>query len=131
VNEALRMADQMVAISPLDPSHHFKKAVLFQQQGMMREALSEFVRVADLAPDTEMGCEARQAVELIDNQQMRAIVLVASEDPIFRTKLRRDPVLAVKERGFFLSDAGSSALQMLDLDGLAAYSSGGNPVHFH
>ena len=121
VNEALRMADQMVAINPMDPSHHFKKAVLIQQQGKMREAVGVFCLVVVFLLVCEMGDEARQAVESMDNQQMRQIVLLASEDPIFRTKLRRDPVHAVKERGFFLSEAGASALQMLDLDGLTAY----------
>src|SRR5439155_2219839 len=59
INEALRMADQMVTLNPLDASHHFKKAVLFQQQGMLREALSGFMRVASLAPESEMADEAR------------------------------------------------------------------------
>ena len=131
VNEALRMADQMVTISPMDPGHHFKKAVLFQQQGMLREALHEFLRVADLTPDTEMGDEARQAVEAMDSQQMRQIILLAAEDSVFRTKLRRDPLDASLERGFFLSEAGSCALQSLDLDGLAAYSGNASPAVYN
>jgi tetratricopeptide (TPR) repeat protein len=131
VNEALRMADQMVALSPLDASHHFKKAVLFQQQGMMRDALLEFMRVTQLAPESEMGCEARQVVEAMDSQQMRQILLLASEDPVFRTKLRRDPLNSAEERGFFLSEAGAAALQTLDLDGLAACGPEVWPAVYH
>ena len=47
VNEALRIADQMVHLSPLDPAHHFKKAVLFQQKGMIGSAIQEFIRVLE------------------------------------------------------------------------------------
>ncbi len=131
INDALRMADQMVAISPLDPSHHFKKAVLFQQQGMLREALNEFVRVIHLAPETDMGEEARSAVEAMDNHQVRQILLLASEDSIFRVKLRRDPVSAVHERGFFLSETGESALQSLNLEELLSAEWCSRPPVYH
>src|SRR5205085_10236134 len=87
VNEALRMADQMVTISPLDPGHHFKKAVLFQQQSMVREAVREFVQVLNLAPDSEMANEALMAIECLDNQLMRQVIMLAAEDALFRTQL--------------------------------------------
>jgi tetratricopeptide (TPR) repeat protein len=131
VNEALRIADQMVAISPLDPSHHFKKAVLFQQQGMLREAVGEFSRVAQLAPDTDMAYEARQAIESMDNHQMRQIILLASEDTLFRAKLRRDPAEAASERGFHLSEPAVAALRSLDLDGLSMHVCSVRPAMYH
>lgn len=131
IHEALRMADQMVSINPLDPSHHFKKAVLFQQQGMLREALAEFAQVANLAMGSDMAEEAYEAIESMDNHQMRQIILLATEDPVFRVRLRRDAVGAAGERGFHLSEAGFSALQSVDMDGLAAHHPGTLPVHVH
>jgi hypothetical protein len=120
-----------VNLSPLDPSHHFKKAVLFQQQGMVRESLMEFVQVLRLAPDSDVGLEARQAIEAIDHQQMRQIVLLASEDVTFRTKLRRDAAEAATEKGFCLSEMGESMLQSLDFDALTAYGAACQPAVYH
>ncbi len=131
VADALRIADQLVALNPLDASHHFKKAVLFQQQGMFREAMDQFVRVLRLAPDSEMGQEAMDAVEAMDRHQLRQIVLVASEDAVFRMKLRRDSLLAARERGFVLSEAGEAALQSIDLDNLMPTNGAFVPILFN
>src|SRR5262249_14663283 len=119
INEALRIADQMVHLNPLDASHHFKKAVLFQQKGMVSSALHEFVRVLELEPDGEMAEDARDAIESIDGQQMKQIIMLAAEDIVFRAKLRRNPEDAARERGFSLSYAGYHALHQLDYDTLA------------
>jgi hypothetical protein len=62
---------------------------------------------------------------------MRQIILLATEDPVFRVRLRRDAVSAAGDRGFHLSEAGFSALQSIDMDGLAAHHPGTLPVHFH
>ncbi len=131
LHEALRVADQLVAMSPLDPTHHFKKAILFQQQGMLAEALQSYERVVRLAPESELGDDARRALELIDNHQLRQILLLASEDTVFRTKLRRDAIAAVSERCFSLSDAGAMALESLDLDGLSAFNHESGPTYYH
>src|SRR5262249_55371389 len=132
INEALRMADQLVAIDPTDPSHHFKKAVLFQQQGMTEQSMHEFVRVVELAPvESDMFAEARQAIDAMDDHQIRQIILLASEDPVFRIRLPRDPEMASRDRGFRLSPAGSMALQQLDLDGLGPSQAEARPAAYH
>jgi tetratricopeptide (TPR) repeat protein len=131
INEALRMADQMVQLNPLDPSHHFKKGVLFQQQGMVRQALDAFERVARLAPESDLGAEASHAIESMDNLQMRQIMVLASADPVFRTRLQRDCTEAVEERGFHLSEKGTLALQALVQDGFSASHVSARPLVYH
>lgn len=131
VHEALRMVDQMVVLSPLDPLPRLKKAILFERQGMVREALSEYLKVATLAPESDYAEEALQAVEFLDNQQIRQVLLLAAEDPVFRSKLRRDTESTLRERGFIISEAGLAALRSLDYDGLASFQPGSRPVVYH
>ena len=109
----------MVHLSPLDPAHHFKKAVLFQQKGMIGSAIQEFIRVLELEPEDEMANDAREAIEALDGHQMRQILMLATEDMVFRAKLRRGAENATRERGFALSFAGIAALQNVDFDSLA------------
>jgi hypothetical protein len=78
-----------------------------------------------------MADEALQAIEYLDNHQMRQIMLLASEDLVFRARLRRDAVGAVGERGFFLSEMGQAALQSVDFDGFAAHYSWSQPAVYN
>ena len=45
-------------------------------------------------------------MDALDDQQIRQIALLASEDTVFRLRLRRDPETAARHRGFTLSPAG-------------------------
>jgi hypothetical protein len=75
--------------------------------------------VLELEPEGEMAEDARDAIETIDGQQVRQIIMLATEDMVFRAKLRRNPEDAARERGFALSFAGYHALHQLDYDSLA------------
>ena len=62
---------------------------------------------------------------------MKQIIMLASEDTVFRAKLRRNAEEAARERGFSLSYAGFAALQQLDLDGLAELRRGPGRAVYH
>lgn len=122
ISQALRIAYRLALLCPLDPMSFFRKAVLYQQLGETRQAVENYMRVLEMdnGLDNELGERAREALEMLDGLQLRQILMLASDDPVFRTKLRRDPQQAAGDRGFFLSEAGLSALKQLDLDHLSA-----------
>lgn len=109
--EALRMIDQLIHRNPLDPSNHFKKGLLFQTNGRTHEAMDSFITTIRLAGDSPLGHEASQAAETLDREQIQQIIILATEDAVFRCKLQRDPAGAALERGFALSDEGLSVLE--------------------
>jgi tetratricopeptide (TPR) repeat protein len=110
---AMRVAGDLIRIDPTDPTHRFKKAILCQHQGELRMAIEEFQRVVDMAPDTDLAQSAREQLDLLDLHQLRGILLLASEDTVFRGKLVRDSELAIAERGFCLSEVGRQRLDEL------------------
>jgi tetratricopeptide (TPR) repeat protein len=124
IDKALHVTNEMIHLDPMDAANHFKKAVLYQQKGEISKAIQEFSRVLDMDPEGEMAEDAREAVASLDGYQLRQVVTLAVEDPIFRTKLMRDPESAVVERGFMLSYSGILALRQLDMDNLPSIEPG-------
>ena len=111
VDKALQVTGEMVWLDPLNPGHHFRRGLLFQQQGNLSAAVSEYSRALDMAhPESETYQDAEEALELLDDEQTRQILLLASEDWFFLLKLRRDLSEAVSERCFCLSEEGLARL---------------------
>lgn len=118
LDKALQVTSELIHLDPLEPSHHFKRAVLFQQKGEIGKAIREFTRVVEMAPDAEIADEASDAIAWLDSFQIRQIIGLALEDQFFRTKLLRDPEEAVTERGFILSLTGMATLKHIDFEHL-------------
>jgi len=118
--QALRIAFRLAAICPQDPMNFFRKAVLYQQLGDVRQAIDNYTRVIEMAEenDPDLAARAREAVELLDSLQLRQMVTLAADDPVFRARLQRDPVEAAAARGFHLSESGLAALQQVELEQL-------------
>ena len=103
----------MIWLDPLNPDHHFKRAMLFQQQGNLQAAVGEYARALEMAPpDSEAYECAEEALEMLDDDQTRQIVLLASRRPLVPpgncagTRRKRP-----QERGFFLSEDGVARLR--------------------
>ena len=112
VEKALQVTGEMVWLEPLNPGHHFRRGLLLQQKGNLSAAVSEYSRALDMAhPESETYGDAEDALEMLDDEQTRQILLLASEDWFFLLKLRRDLAEAVSERGFCLSEDGLARLQ--------------------
>jgi tetratricopeptide (TPR) repeat protein len=118
---ALQIVNQMILLSPADPSFHFKRAVLLQQLGEVRSALGSFLRVIDMAPATEIGVQSMDAVQALDEYQIRQILLLASEDAMFRYSLSQNVEYAIRQRGYFLSPAGIAALAQVEFEGVIPF----------
>ncbi len=118
VERALQITNEMIRLYPTSPLSHFKKGVLCQHKGDIRNAVREFSRVLDMEPDDELAEYAQQAVDNLDSGQLRNIVVLAMEDYTFRSKLIRDPESAVLEKGYHLSYAGISSLAQIRFDSL-------------
>ena len=111
-DKALQVTGEMLWLDPLNPNHHFRRGLLFQQQGNLSAAVGSYSRALDMAhPDSETFGDAEEALEELDDSQTRQIFLLASEDRLFLLKLRRDLAEAVHERGFFLSEDGMDRLR--------------------
>lgn len=113
-DKALQMTGEMIWLDPLNPNHHFRRGLLYQQQGNLRAAVGAYGRAQDMShPESETYEDAEEALEILDDSQTRQILLLASEDRLFLLKLRRDLTEAVQERGFFLSEDGMDRLNHL------------------
>ena len=114
IEKAVQVTGEMIFLDPLSPAHHFKRAMLFQQQGSLKAAVGEYARALEMAmPDSEVHTDAIDALHALDEYQTHQIVLLASEDRFFRQRLRQDAAEAAEERGFFLSEEGRGRLQSL------------------
>ena len=114
IGHALKIVDQMVLLTPGDPAHHFKRAILLQQQGQIGGALGAFLRVLELSPESDLAQQAAEAVQMLDDYQLRQILLLASEDAMFRYRLSQDVEMATRQKGYVLSPAGMAALAQVE-----------------
>jgi hypothetical protein len=92
--------------------------MLCQHKGEVGSAVHEFTQAIILEPDGMHSCAARHALEALDSYQLNQIATLAMEDMVFRAKLSRDPVAAVSERGFTLSEVGNNLLADLTAQSL-------------
>lgn len=115
IQQALRIACRLTILCPQDPLNFFRKAVLYQQLGDIRQAMDNYARVMELDDGTGLSDYAEEAIDLLDGLQLRQILMLARDDGLFRAKLRRNPREAADERGFHLSDAGIATLEQLEL----------------
>ena len=114
LDKALQVTGEMVWLDPLNPGHHFRRGLLFQQKGNLTASVGEYSRALDMShPESETYTDAEEALEMLDDDQTRQILLLASEDWFFLLKLRRDLAEAVTERGFCLSEDGLARLHHL------------------
>ncbi len=119
IERAMQVTNEMINLDPSSPGNHFKKALLYQQKDDIGNAIHEFTRVLEMGADDELAEGAQQAIEVLDQLQIRHIVMLAVEDFIFRAKLMRDPESAALERGFSLSYMGMSMLKQIEFDELS------------
>jgi tetratricopeptide (TPR) repeat protein len=131
LDAALRVTNELIRLDPSDPHHRFKKAILCRQKGEMRMAVAELQRVLDMTDDPALADTVRQAMDQIDLTQLHTILLLAADDPVFRTKVLSDPERAITERGFGLSDWGIRRLAEIASDDLDTYPGSGTPRSYH
>lgn len=120
LEKALRTIGELIWLDSLNPDHYLKRAILFQQQNNMKSAIAEYARVLEMTlPESEAYQCAEEALEVMDETQIRQVVLLASEDRLFHWKLCRDTAEAAQERGFFLSPEGIARLRHIAEEHLA------------
>ena len=108
--KALRLSDEMIRLDPCEPAHHFKRGVVLQQLGILSGACQAFLRALEIAEEGEMSEACLAAIDLLERYQIRQIVLLATEDVLFRLQVIHDPAEAVLGRGYYLSDSALGAL---------------------
>lgn len=120
LEKALRTIGELIWLDPLNPDHYLKRAVLFQQQNNVKAAMTEYARVLEMTPPQSEAYQcAEEALDVMDEEQIRQVVLLASEDRLFHWKLCRETAEAAQERGFFLSSDGIARLRHIAEEHLA------------
>lgn len=120
IRKALEVTGEMVRMAPSDPLSHYKRGVLHQQRGDWRNALDAFQKAFAMAPEGSIEqVEAEQAIDALDRQQVRDILILATEDRIFQMQLSRNVEEATRERGYSLSDGAAAFIGQVALDKLA------------
>lgn len=124
LDQAVQVIDELIQLAPTDPANHFKRGVLLQQKGEITAAMNAFIRAFDMDPVGEVSDDAREAIAALDSYQLRQILTVVIEDPVFRAKLAIDVEAALNERGYLLSSSGIATLRQIDLNDISVDSSG-------
>ncbi len=112
--EAVQVLGRLIRLAPTDPVVQFKMATLHHQLSNYAQAVKGYRQTMALAPNTELAREAQNALELLDRYQLEQVFVLSMEDPVFRMKLIRDPLKAVQEKGFALSDASLEIIHNTD-----------------
>ena len=60
LDKALQVTGEMVWLDPLNPGHHFRRGLLFQQQGNVRAAVGEYGRALDMSHPRERDLRRRR-----------------------------------------------------------------------
>lgn len=128
--EAMQVLGRLARLAPTDPVVQFKMATLHHQLSHYAQAVKGYRQTMALAPNTELAREAQNALELLDRYQLEQVFVLSMEDPIFRTKLIRDPLKAVQEKGFALSDASMEIIHNTDFSRLPKRW-GSSPGHMY
>lgn len=113
-DKALRVVSELIWLDPSNPDHYLKRAMLLQQQGNVKNAVGEYTRVLEMAPEgSDAVSVAADALETIDDRQLQQILLLASDDHVFHWKAMHDPAEASLERGYHLTPDGVAKLHFL------------------
>lgn len=99
-------AQKWVAACPLDGHGHYRLGLLEQQLGHYAAAVERFELAATLtSPDDTLYEAALDALDVLDSIQVRQALALWEVDTGFRAGLDSDPRLALRQRGFAISDA--------------------------
>jgi hypothetical protein len=82
-------------------------------------------------PESDVADESRSAIEMLDNYQIRQVVMLAVENVPFRLALLKECEAAVASHGFFLSERGVAALSQIRFDDLPDAPPGWRHYHYH
>ncbi len=123
LDEAIQILARLVHIAPTDTFTRFRLATLYHQKGAYANAMREYQHVLAMEPNGIFAESAKAAIQQLDEIQLEQVFMLTAEDPIFRAKLLRDPVKALQERGFHLTEA---TIEMLKSTGLTPPRRGRN-----
>ncbi|GBC91756.1 Beta-barrel assembly-enhancing protease [bacterium HR15] len=112
--QALEFANRLVQLQPSSPHYRLRRARLLDDMGRRAQAVEEYQRlVTDMDAPIEVVFLAQIELERLDQQQLEVLMPLLMEDPAFRLEFMRDPVKAVRQRGFCFSAAGEEMLAYL------------------
>ncbi|MCS7066250.1 MAG: tetratricopeptide repeat protein [Fimbriimonadales bacterium] len=109
--QALEFANRLVQLQPTSPHYRLRRARLLDEMGRRAQAVEEYQRLAvDISAPLEVALLAQLELERLDRQQLEILMPLLMEDPAFRLEFMRNPVEAVRQRGFRFSAAGEEML---------------------
>jgi predicted Zn-dependent protease len=113
-HQALELANRLVQLQPTSPYHRLRRACLLSEMGRYAQAVEDYQRLTndEMAP-LEVAFLAQMELERLDRQQMERLMPLLMEDVVFRLEFLRNPIHAIRERGFRFSDIGEEMLAYL------------------
>lgn len=126
LDEAIQILVRLVRIAPTDTFTRFRLATLYHQKGAYANAMREYQRILAMEPNGIFSEPVKAAIQQLDEAQLEQVFILTAEDPVFRAKLHRDPVKALQERGFYLTEAAIEMLKNANLT--PPRKSGSTPV---
>lgn len=109
--QALELANRLVQLQPTSPHYRLRRARLLDDMGYHAQAVEEYQQLAkDVSAPIEVAFLAQLELERLDQQQLEVLIPLLMEDPAFRLEFMRDPIVAVRQRGFRFSEAGEEML---------------------
>jgi tetratricopeptide (TPR) repeat protein len=131
IGEAITSIEQLLQLTPNEANSHYVLGTLYRQRGDIGDALERLERAMELAPGSDLAYLAMGEIQSMDGVQIQQILLLAAENPGFRAELERDPLDAIWERGFRVSDNAIGVIVGLDFDQIPERPPHWGPATYH
>jgi tetratricopeptide (TPR) repeat protein len=110
----LEVANRLVQLQPNAAHYRLRRARLLDEMGRHAQAVEEYQRLAeDISAPLEVIFLAHLELQRLDQQQLEVLMPLLIEDVAFRLEFLRDPIEAVRQRGFRFSEVGEEMLALL------------------
>jgi tetratricopeptide (TPR) repeat protein len=114
LRQALEVANRLVQLQPNAAHYRLRRARLLDEMGRHAQAVEEYQRLAeDISAPLEVIFLAHLELQRLDQQQLEVLMPLLIEDVAFRLEFLRDPIEAVRQRGFRFSEVGEEMLALL------------------
>lgn len=108
---ALKVSNQLVKANPYAVDYRLQRAALLQQVGLYIESIQDYEQILEWQVPLEVHIVAHTELASLDHLQLRMILTLLVENPMFRVSFLHDRHEAIAKRGFRLSMMGRDLLE--------------------
>lgn len=115
-DDALKISNQLIKANPYAVDYRLQRATLLQQVGLYIESMQDYEQILEWQVPAEVYILAYNELASIDHLQLRMILTLLVENPMFRVNFLHDRHEAVARRGFRLSMKGRDLLETVAVE---------------